>query len=939
MEMLNLIEGRQVQVTFKKKQFIALGLTIFFLFVLLFVILALTNTIKSSMLEIVQDRYDKVNRTMEIRQDIYESDRRILHSLGQAEEGSQVDQAMAVNTLAGKIREDIFELQSILNRNQSKVLLSEVETGFDSFAALETRILSGLADGASPDELFAVYNAESAARSELFDSLNSFKEYQESLIGEALEASNDAYSQLIASLATAVGAAILLISGVTLWVIRSTNRNLGSITEGIQAIDYTNLAEIPRLKQETNDEIGQIASSFNMMAASLEKYHAQEQKYTAEIADQSWIQTQSAEIINLYHKSTEIEALGEKFLAKLAPAAGASLGAFYLLDGEGSGGILRKIASYADSGANSGRESISAREGLIGQCAIDKRTIYLEDVPENYTPIKTAFGEAVPKCIIISPVIVKEEVVAVVELASFRHFTKSEKALIEKVLETLGIAVTNILGRMEVERLLLESQAQTEELQSQSEELQAQSEELQTQAEELRMINEQLEDRSKEAEEKSAELQKAKTDLEEQARQLRLSSNYKSEFLANMSHELRTPLNSILLLSEMLTEDEEQALTEEQKEFSRVIHSSGQDLLDLINDILDLSKVEVGKLDVSFDEVNIRDFSNRINQLFAHLASHKKLDFTVSAGEGLPDVFYTDEQRLQQIVKNLLSNAFKFTEEGSVGVKVERPGNRELGRLPKWTERNEWMKITVADTGIGITPAKQRMIFEPFQQGDGTTMRKYGGTGLGLSISREFARLLGGILQVESTEGAGSTFTLYIPSLPDGLPEESEFLQVNEEVAPAAELAPEPAAKDPIIAGGSPDAAADETDSLLAGKTVVVVDDDRRNIYALTNALKKEDMNILTAENGLECLELLDQAEKVDIILMDVMMPVMDGYAAMQRIRKLETGADVPIIALTAKAMKGDKEKCLEAGASDYVSKPLKLDQLLSVMRVWITKE
>ncbi|WP_053364408.1 ATP-binding protein [Bacillus sp. FJAT-27251] len=926
---------------FKKKQFIALGLTIFFLFVLLFVILGLTSTIKSSMLEIVQDRYDKVNRAMEIRQDVFQSDRRILQALMLGEEGSTAAAGTDVIGLSAAIRENISELEGMLTRTQSKTLLREVKAGYESFAAMETRILAGLSAGASQDEMMAIYNAENAARSQLFESLNSFRDYQEGLIGEALEASNEAYSQLIASLVTAVAAAVILISAATLWVIRSTNRSLISITEGIQAIDYDNLSEIPRLKQETNDEIGQIALSFNMMAASLENYHAQEKKYTAEIAEQNWIQTQSAEIINLYHKSTEVEALAEGFLAKLAPSSGASLGAFYLMDGDRSGTVLKKIASYADSGETPARGTIHEREGLVGQCARDGRSIYLEEVPENFTPVKTAFGEAVPACILISPVIVKDEVVAVVELAALRHFTKPEKALIEKVLETLGIAVTNILGRMEVERLLLESQAQTEELQSQSEELQAQSEELQTQAEELRMINEQLEERSRDAEEKSAELQKAKTELEEQARQLQLSSNYKSEFLANMSHELRTPLNSILLLSEMLTEDEEEALTEEQKEFTRVIHSSGQDLLDLINDILDLSKVEVGKLEVSFDEVNIRDFSNRISQLFAHLASHKNLEFTVSTGEDLPDVFHTDEQRLQQIVKNLLSNAFKFTEEGSVKVNVETPGLSELQRLPNWTERNDWLKVSVADTGIGISPSKQRMIFDPFHQGDGTTMRKYGGTGLGLSISREFARLLGGIVQVESQEGKGSTFTLYIPSLPDGLPEETEFpyVPVNEEVAPAMEVAPGSLADEQNIHDAGEAGHEDEAISRLAGKTVVVVDDDRRNIYALTNALKKEGMNILTAENGEECLDLLSQTDRVDIILMDIMMPVMDGYTAMKKIRRLEKGEDIPIIALTAKAMKGDREKCLEAGASDYVSKPLKLDQLLSVMRVWITKE
>ncbi len=922
--------------TFKKKQFLGLGLTIFFLFVLLFVILSLSASIKSNMLEIVQDRYDKVNKALEIRQNIYESDRMILSMLNQASSGNESSLA-PLESNASVIREQIYDLDGILNRAEARSILKEVETAYENFAAMEARIWSGLNEGLAPGDLRELYNREEASRDQLFQTLNEFKDFQETLIAEALDSSNAAYDSLVTSLTLSVAVAIILITGVTFWVIRSTNKDLSSIADGIQAIDYQDLSNIPRLEKRTDDEIGQIASAFNLMAASLETYHAQEKQYTSEIAEQNWVQTQSAEIINLYHKSTEVESLAGQFLSKLAPVAGASLAAFYLPERDGKAGFA-KIASYADGVQDVGRDVISPREGLVGQCAIDKRHIYIEDVPEDYTPIKTAFGEVVPKCILILPVIVKDQVVAVVELGSLKPFARPERKLIENVIETLGIAVTNILGRMEVERLLLESQAQTEELQSQSEELQAQSEELQTQAEELRMINEQLEERTREAEEKSSELQKAKIDLEEQARQLQLSSNYKSEFLANMSHELRTPLNSILLLSDMLAEEGEDNLTEEQKEFSRVIYSSGQDLLALINDILDLSKVEVGKLDVSFDEVNIKDFSNRMTQLFAHLASHKELDFTVDADEELPEVFHTDEQRLQQILKNLLSNAFKFTDEGSVHVSVVKPSREELARLPKWTEDNRWLKFTVKDTGIGISREKQSIIFEPFQQGDGTTMRKYGGTGLGLSISREFARLLGGIMQVHSEEGKGSTFIIYVPDLPDGLPADYDLNRVNEEAAPAVETeAVLPL--DTVADATEQTNALREEDDLLAGKTVIVADDDHRNIYALTKALKKEGMVVHTAENGMECIELLNKNDKVDIILMDIMMPVMDGYTAMQRIRELENGSDVPIIALTAKAMKGDREKCLEAGASDYVSKPLKLDQLLSVMRVWITKE
>ncbi|MDX5475863.1 MAG: response regulator, partial [Bacillaceae bacterium] len=503
-----------------------------------------------------------------------------------------------------------------------------------------------------------------------------------------------------------------------------------------------------------------------------------------------------------------------------------------------------------------------------------------------------------------------------------------------KVLETLGIAITNILGRMEIERLLLESQAQTEELQSQSEELQAQSEELQTQSEELRMINEQLEERSRDAEQKSQELQKAKEELEKKAKQLQLSSKYKSEFLANMSHELRTPLNSILLLSEMLSEDMDGNLTDEQKDFSRVINSSGQDLLSLINDILDLSKVEVKKLDLHFGEVNVEEFIQRLELQFTHIAKHKKLDFQIEKGSKLPKIFYSDEQRLQQVVKNLLSNAFKFTEKGSVSIKIEEANTEEL-KVEALKDTN-WLKISVSDTGIGISKEKLSLIFEAFHQGDGATMRKYGGTGLGLSISKEFAHLLGGYITVDSVDGVGSTFTVFVPSLSDGAKAVNEMDSGVKEIATTSISQKNELKEESLI---EEDTSSEQTSNSFKGKTVVVVDDDHRNVYALNNALLKEGMNILTAENGLQCLDILHETEQVDIILMDIMMPVMDGYKAIKTIRNLENHSKVPIIALTAKAMKGDREKCLEVGASDYISKPLKLDQLLSAMRVWVAKD
>ena len=333
----------------------------------------------------------------------------------------------------------------------------------------------------------------------------------------------------------------------------------------------------------------------------------------------------------MYQRIVDVEVLADRFITRLAPMMGASIGAFYLKRGEGEDMRFVKLASFAGDGEDSGRREFRMGEGLIGQCALEKKSKVIDDIPEDFHLVTTGLGEVHPKSIVITPVVFEDEVVAMVELASLEAFTKLQKHFLNQVLDTLGITINNVEGRMEIERLLQESQAQTEELQaqseelqSQSEEMQAQSEELQTQAEELRMINEQLEERNRETEEKSKELQVAKQNLEKQAEELKLSSKYKSEFMANMSHELRTPLNSILILSEMLSDPNDSKLTEEQQEFARVINSSGQDLLTLINDILDLSKVEVGKLEVVFDEMNMSELPELLHRNFDHVAKKKE---------------------------------------------------------------------------------------------------------------------------------------------------------------------------------------------------------------------------------------------------------------------------------------------------------------------------
>ena len=933
--------------SFKKKQLMGFGLILVLLAVLLTGIIFMLNSIKSDMTEIVEDRYVKAKNATEIRQLFSRADREILFAANEANAKEMDKSVEIVEKNHQEIDSKIALLSSILNTKEARQLLKQVETNYATYSVVEEQVLQGLDSNAPLSEMNALMNSQNQKRTEVIESIDKFVAYQEGLMDTALHDATATYNDLIQFIIIAVSVSILIIAATIIWMIKTTSTNLQSITKVINQIDFQDLANIPRIPVKTNDEIGDIASSFNEMAVSLETYNKKEKEFTEKISEQNWVQTRLADIATMYQRIVDMEALGQRFITRLAPMMGASLGVFYVKRGQGEDARFVRLSSFAAGGEEAGRREFKIGEGIIGQCALEKRSQVINHVPDDFQVVSTGLGEVSPKSIFISPVVFEDEVVAVIELGSLKPFSETQQNLLLRIVETLGITINSVQGRMEIERLLKESQAQTEELQAQSEELQAQSEEmqaqseeLQTQAEELRMINEQLEERNREAEEKSRELQRAKVNLEAQAEQLKQSSKYKSEFLANMSHELRTPLNSILILSEMLSEQTEKGMSSEQQEFANVIHSSGQDLLALINDILDLSKVEVGKLEVAFDETNLSELPDSLKRNFEHMADKKGIQFKVKKDSDVPDIFFTDQQRFQQILKNLLSNAIKFTEEGSVSVHIKRAEEEKVAQYLNTRGASSWIEINVSDTGIGIPKEKQEMIFESFQQANGDTMRKYGGTGLGLSICREFAKLLGGWIIVNSEEGKGSVFTLFIPSLPEGLKgsDTRETAAVGEVAAAAPVKAEEPPAEIKVDTELLPEIPDDtQENNLFKNKKVLVVDDDHRNIYALKNALEREGMEIITAENGLECLEILKKGYSTDAILMDIMMPEMDGYETMRQIRSQEVYQDVPIIALTAKAMKGDREKCLKAGASDYVSKPLKLDQLLSVLRVWLT--
>ncbi|GMK42784.1 histidine kinase [Paenibacillus sp. CCS19] len=704
------------------------------------------------------------------------------------------------------------------------------------------------------------------------------------------------------------------------WMIsRHITRSLSRITKFIASITpgFIASAGLPRIEVRTQDEIGAIALSFNNMASALDHYSAQER-------DTTWLETNIAKLVTMCQGIHDLEKLAQQLITAITPIVGASYGVFYIREDHG-GQSLRKLAAYAYNERSIGEAGFAFGRGLVGQAAADNRTIIVTDIPDYYITITSGTGMTAPASLMIIPVNFEGQVVAVIELASLADFSPIQQALLHEVLSRLGITINSIAGRMQIERLLHDSQSLTEELQLQQEALKG--------------INEKLEDQYHHSELKTKELEATKLELEEKAGQLALSSQYKSEFLANMSHELRTPLNSLLILSEILANNTEGNLSPSQQKYASTIYQSGNDLLRLINDVLDLSKVESGTIQLHCDEIKLDSVCDFVEQQFIPIARQKGLLFRTEMDARLPSMLYTDEQRLLQIMKNLLSNAFKFTSHGHVMLRIHPVDQTMLSHLgeAEGSRLDETaIAFSIIDTGIGIPRNKHNFIFQAFQQADGSTSRKYGGTGLGLSISRNMAKLLNGTIIVDSVEGQGSTFTLVLPggdSSPCLGPETSLLM---EEAA---------AASDDVASGIRPQEDSNESateprivNPTFDGKTALIVDDDMRSIFAITTALESRGMKVRFAENGVEGLLTLQHHSAIDIVLMDMMLPEMDGYEAIRTIRLIPEYRLLPIIALTAKAMKDDRDHCIEAGASDYISKPVNMDQLCSILQVWLNR-
>ncbi len=818
---------------------------------------------------------------------------------------------------------------------------------------------------------------------------------------------------------------------------------------------------------EASGEVAALKDNINEMIGNLKET-------TEKNTEQDWLKTNLARFARMLQGQRDQMTVSKMILSELAPLVNAEQGVFYGMVGpNGSEAHLAFQAGYAYKGRKSLPTEFRLGEGLVGQCALEKKRILVSDVPAEYVRIASGLGEATPLNIIVLPVLFEGEVRAVIELASFQRFSQAHQDFLDQLTESIGIVLNNIDANSRTEELLKQSQSLANELQSQQDQLQRTNEELGEKARQLAQQNAEID-------QKRNEVEVAKSLVEEKAEQLEITSRYKSEFLANMSHELRTPLNSLLILAQELADNPDGNLLPKQTEYATIIRSSGTDLLKLINDILDLSKIESGTVALEITDWPLSELPPLLERTFRHVAEATKLGFAIDLRPGLPKTIPTDPQRLQQVLNNLLSNAFKFTETGQVEFRAELVTSGWSHAHEALNRAHSVIAMSVTDTGIGIPYEQQQTIFEAFAQGDGTTSRKYGGTGLGLSICRELTRLLAGEITVESRPGVGSTFTLYLPiaspmvawsgtagdassngsaergkgsaSWPNGrraersmkpavavldrprsAPATRTVLVVEDEpvqrerivqlVGPLAaktiavatgeealaaletqkfdcvvidlglpgmsgwqlidhvrkhrtlrstpvlvytakeltrkeelklgratktivvkEVRSPERLRDEVSAILSKDAADEEADSgivaieaSLAGKKILVVDDDIRNIFALTALLERQGMDVVSVDSGAEAFETLQKTTDIDIALVDVMMPEMDGYATMSNMRSLRSFQDRPIIALTAKAMKGDREKCIQAGASDYIAKPVDSSHLVGMLRSWLS--
>jgi HAMP domain-containing protein/CheY-like chemotaxis protein/GAF domain-containing protein len=766
------------------------------------------------------------------------------------------------------------------------------------------------------------------------------------------------------------------VSGVWKGLTDNVNQLAGTLTTQLRAISEVSQAvtqgDLTRsIAVEAQGEVAELKDTINQMIANLGETTRTNQ-------EQDWLNSNMARFTGMLQGERDLETVSRLIMSELTPLVGAQHGAFFMMEspgGEGDDFELRLISSYGYKQRKNVPTKFKIGEALVGQSALELKPILITQAPDDYVRITSGLGEGAPVNVIVLPVLFEERVMAVIELASFQRFSQIQQTLLEQVAESIGVVLNTIQANMRTEELLEQSQQLTGELQSQSEELQAQQEELQqtnkeleeqaaslkaseellqTQQEELQQTNEELEEKAQLLEEqnrrieiKNREIELARAALEEKAEQLALSSRYKSEFLANMSHELRTPLNSLLILAKLLAENPDENLTGKQIEFADTIYSAGSDLLDLINDILDLSKVEAGRMDVNIGDVKLSDLRDFVERSFRPVSLDKGLDFEIEVhGANVPPAIETDEQRLQQVLKNLLSNAFKFTETGSVKLRVGLAEGRQFasGALSR---AEAVLELAVKDTGVGIPHDKLRLIFEAFQQADGTTSRRYGGTGLGLSISREIARLLGGEIHVESTVGEGSTFTLFLPArFQAGEPKSRDEAASDEVVVTPGAAGNGGARTEPVLDDPELDPALflpsdvrDDRDDIQQGdRVVLIVEDDSELARTELEVARERGFKGIVALRGDSGLALAHEY-KPDAIILDMNLPVMDGWAVLDRLKQHPETRHIPVHIVSS----GDgRQNALRAGAVAFVEKPVSkegLEETFGAIRTFIDRE
>ncbi len=654
---------------------------------------------------------------------------------------------------------------------------------------------------------------------------------------------------------------------------------------------------------EASGEVAALSDTVNEMIRNLGET-------TRQNVEQDWLKTNRERFTRMLQGQDDLAKVSDMILSELATLVSAQHAVFYATtSGPDEDPVLELQAGYGYEERKHLSTTFRLGEGLVGQCAKEKRRILLTSVPADYVRISSGLGEAVPLNIIVLPVLFEGSLRAVIELASFSPFSVTHQTFLDSITESIGIVLSTIKAAALTESLLKQSLSLGEELRAQQEELRESNVDLARQAALLAEQN-------AESERKNQEVEHSKRLVEEKVGQLAVSSKYKSEFIANMSHELRTPLNSLLILAEQLRSNDENNMTARQVEYASVILSSGRDLMSLLNRILDLAKVESGTVSVERVTMSLTQLRDDLLRDFTALATDKGLAFSVDLAPDCPARLVTDVQRLRQILNNLLANAFKFTAHGSVHVRIglaEHGWDADVGTLGA---ASSVVAFAVSDSGIGIDADQQARIFEAFAQGDGSTARLYGGTGLGLSISRELSGLLGGQIIVSSTPGNGSEFTVYLPV--------DETIDVPEDLSGAPILPALPAVESLVPAGA------------LAGFRFLIADDDTRMTFATTALLERAGANVVVAHNGADAVAALADTADVDVVLMDIVMPVMDGYAAMRAIRAMEGCATLPIIAVTGKTGAGERQRCLDAGANDYVPRPVEMGELMATVRPWL---